>query len=188
MENVKTCPSCSRTYSDETLNFCLIDGSTLSVTNTSQNEEAQTVIKPFTKKPKPKINVQTMLIIFAFMAIPITLFPPFYYGNERLTTEAERNNPISENFPNTKAKSFLPVKDYDFIFGNSSKTFSVNNFRIDAGYSDNNFLYDDYYDNIILKRELIISELILEYIIAFIAAFIISAAVQRFANRRKSKP
>ena len=42
---MKKCPACNRTYSDETLSFCLEDGSLLSA-SFNLHEEPETVVRP----------------------------------------------------------------------------------------------------------------------------------------------
>lgn len=49
---MKKCPACNRTYSDETLSFCLEDGSLLSA-SLNLREEQETVITPNKIKPAP---------------------------------------------------------------------------------------------------------------------------------------
>ena len=51
---MKVCPQCNKTYSDETLNFCLDDGSVLTQPqNTTSNEPAETVMM---SPPTPTVS------------------------------------------------------------------------------------------------------------------------------------
>jgi hypothetical protein len=79
---MKICPKCNQTYADETLNFCLADGSTLSVVNSANvgDQETPTVIRSASPSAKPRMSIKTTLLIFLFLAIPITLFPPYNWG------------------------------------------------------------------------------------------------------------
>lgn len=65
---------------------------------------------------KDKITITIFLVLSLF----ITLFPPFSWGDERLSTEKERN----EFYNNKKAIDILPIKKYDFI-NSSKKEFSL---------------------------------------------------------------
>ncbi len=49
---MKKCPACNRTYSDETLSFCLEDGSLLSAPF-NLHKEQETVLRPNITKPAP---------------------------------------------------------------------------------------------------------------------------------------
>jgi hypothetical protein len=58
--------------------------------------------------------IKISLIIFIFLALIISLFPPFEFGNEKLRTLHERNtySDIAEK---------LPIKKYDFILNDNKK-------------------------------------------------------------------
>lgn len=49
---MKKCPACNRTYSDETLSFCLEDGSLLSA-SFNLDEEPETVVRPIKTELAP---------------------------------------------------------------------------------------------------------------------------------------
>lgn len=89
-------------------------------------------------------KLKPAVFVFLIMSSIITLFPPFQWGNERLRTIEERK--ASRNI----YSDILPVKEYNFIFSPFKKDFTINN-------------------NIAsLNRELITSEIILEYLFAII--------------------
>ena len=58
------------------------------------------------------------IIIFIPLAIIISLFPPFEFGNEKLRT-------LSERKINSKIVGILPIKEYDFIFNSNKKYFAL---------------------------------------------------------------
>lgn len=62
--------------------------------------------------------IKISLIIFVFLALLISLFPPFEFGNEKLRTLHER-----ESYSDIANK--LPVKRYDFIFNDNKKDISL---------------------------------------------------------------
>jgi len=128
---------------------------------------------------RDKFFVLLLVMIWLF----ISLFPPFSWGDERLTTERGRK----EIYNKTLAENILPIKQYDFIFNSNKKEFSfgwnwVANPREYLGWD-----YDEqsakYKENTggksveikaTLSRHLIISELILNYMLGFLISFLIS--------------
>lgn len=59
--------------------------------------------------------------VFIFLAIGISLFPPFEFGNEKLRT-------LSERKLNPKIVDKLPIKEYDFIFSSNKKYFALSSY------------------------------------------------------------
>ena len=52
---MKTCPQCNRNYDDETLNFCLEDGSVLNRIDQASDEPPATVVM---QNPAPTVQNQ----------------------------------------------------------------------------------------------------------------------------------
>lgn len=180
---MKSCPKCNRTYADET-NYCLVDGSTLSAAYNFdiREQEIPTVIRRVPPSSTYKASVKTILLIFLLLAIPITLFPPYNWGEERLQTETDKNSVIVKGFEKDyRAKDVLPKKKYAFVFGNDKRKFKDYELGIVRS------LLDRQKDDIVLQRSIIIGELILEYTIALLAAFIIQMIVQGLITWRKRK-
>ena len=63
---------------------------------------------------KENTFIKISAAIFILLAVIISLFPPFEFGNEKLKT-------ISERRINSDIADKLPVKKYDFILGSNKK-------------------------------------------------------------------
>src|SRR5262245_27172078 len=110
------------------------------------------------------------LIPFSVLIIVATLYPPFYWGNEKLRewrglSENELNQ--LRRSPNEWAgyagRANLPVKDYGFLFGAPRK-----NFLVAWGWDP--YKRESIPVDFTLTRELIVWELVLEYVLAFAVA------------------
>jgi hypothetical protein len=106
-------------------------------------------------------------LTLAVLMTAATLFPPFNWGEERLTTVGER----------ALFRETLPVKGYAFIFGASSRIVSLP------------WGWDEQQRRSVprrprLQRHLITSELLLEYVLILIA----SAVVSQFASGARLRP
>jgi hypothetical protein len=141
---------------NETLNYCLIDGSVLS-------DEIPTVIKQIPRPEKKLFNLKTFLIIFIVLAIPVTLFPPYSWGEERLLTNAE----IFDG-SGIRANEVLPIKDFAFVFDEDRKNFSSHRVMQNTPYR-----MSWKWRDILLQRRLILSEWLIIYCLALVTAFII---------------
>ncbi len=91
-------------------------------------------------------------IVLIIIFLIITLYPPF---NWKLSTSL--NQKVSNSLE-TKFGSLLPIRDYDFIFNKSVKTFYLTN--------------HNYKEDVPLQRNLIFYELILQYLIAAMIVFL----------------
>ena len=60
--------------------------------------------------------------IFVILAVIISLFPPFEFGNEKLKTLSERRS-------NSQIADKLPLKKYDFFFGSNKKYIPLTSFN-----------------------------------------------------------
>lgn len=120
---MKKCPTCARAYADETLTYCLADGSLLSAPQDSEATQripASRVISLQTSKGKSvRTRYLPLLLTFFVLASLATLFPPYNWGEERLQTEEGKNNLIY----GARARDVLPLKDYAFLFGDSAERF-----------------------------------------------------------------
>ena len=77
--------------------------------------------------------------VFIFLAIGISLFPPFEFGNEKLRT-------LSERKLNTEIVEKLPIKEYDFIFSNNKKYFALTSYDFVKKFYDKDSL--KHYENL----------------------------------------
>jgi len=66
--------------------------------------------------------IEISIAIFVFLAVIISLFPPFEFGNEKLKTLFERRG-------NSDIINQLPIKSYDFILGKNKKYFKLGTYR-----------------------------------------------------------
>jgi hypothetical protein len=111
---MKKCPACNRTYADDTLSFCLEDGSLLSA-SFNLPEEQETVVRPNSAE------------------LPPTQFysPPPAAHNEIPTIVSAKNaNPEYQRLPE-RQNSQNPdsaVKAIGFLVGRASKKFSFKAF------------------------------------------------------------
>jgi hypothetical protein len=113
---MKKCPTCNRTYSDETLSFCLEDGSLLSASFNLREEQETVVIPNNAELP------------------PTQYFSPqkTEYSEIPTIVSAKETNPVferpaemqSDNSPNSGAKSV------GFLVGKTRRKFSLNTFLI----------------------------------------------------------
>ncbi len=60
--------------------------------------------------------IKISVAIFIILAIIISLFPPFEFGNEMIKTESERRS-------NSDIANKLPIKEYDLLLGSNKKYF-----------------------------------------------------------------
>lgn len=90
---MKNCPSCNRTYADETLSFCLVDGAVLSAPYDLEagEQEIPTVIRPVSLLSKPKTNWH----YFAVPAVVLLLFA--IIGGSYLFSEKSENAETNAN-------------------------------------------------------------------------------------------
>ena len=107
------------------------------------------------------INLKIATLVFLLAAIPITLFPPFNWGEERLQTEAERRQSIDWGGEYPSAKEVLPVKRRAFLFGETKQPFTTKHPRIDIE------------TKISLDRKIIVGDLVLEYIFAMLFSVLV---------------
>lgn len=92
------------------------------------------------------------MVVYALLAIAaITLYPPFYWTNDRLE---QRRVPVKF------IEGTLPLKQRAFLFGDAQADFS-NSIRADESYSGR---------PVMLHRRLAVSDLALEYVVAVIVA------------------
>ena len=101
-------------------------------------------------------------LIFLFLSLLITIFPPFSWGDERLSTQRERYT----YYYGKRADVIFPIKQYDFIFNNIKK-------EIPVGWGWDYSEQKSVMAYISLTRHLITSELIINYLIAFFISLII---------------
>jgi len=99
-----------------------------------------------------------------------TLFPPFRWGEEKLRTERERRM-LTVEF-NINATEVLPIKKYDFLFSDSKKQFLVS-------WGWDNQQKKSIPNYMMLERQLIVTELLLEYFLAFVIACVVYFLFQR---------
>ncbi len=144
-----------------------------------EKKEAPAPIHIVSPLPKPKSSIKTTLLIFLFLAIPITLFPPYNWGEEMLITEAGRNSPICKYEDAKAKKDALPIKRFAFVFDEDRWEFPVG--ELDRG---SVYLCED---GVILQRKLIWNELILEYAIALFSAFLIQMIFGKLSGWRRRR-
>ncbi len=70
------------------------------------------------------------IAVFIFLAVIVSLFPPYEWGNERLKTLEERRS-------NRYIKDKLPVKTYDLIFNSNKKYFVLDDYEFEKKYYHN---------------------------------------------------
>ena len=95
--------------------------------------------------------------------IAATLFPPFRWGEEKLKTERERRM-LAFEF-DIKPTEVLPIKKYGFLFGDSKQQFQI------WGWDEKQ--KQSVPKNMVLERQLIVTELFLECFLAFIVAGVV---------------
>lgn len=66
--------------------------------------------------------IKSSSAIFIFLAVIISLFPPYEFGHEMAPT-------LSNPKVNAEMKSKLPVKKYDFLFSNDKKCFPLASYK-----------------------------------------------------------
>jgi hypothetical protein len=114
--------------------------------------------------------IKASLAIFVLLAIIISLFPPFEFGDEKLRTLEERNLYYS-------IADKLPIKEYSFIFSDNKKKF-------DLGWVWDDYRKDAYQEICTLHRTIIFSELLVEYILAFFVSIIAGYFLHRFVFKK----
>ena len=153
---MKKCPTCNRTYADETLTFCLADGSLLSAPHdldATQHLPASHVLDRSRSLKERHIitKVKLLLLTFFILASLATLFPPFHW-------EVEAGQPIPS--PNVSYKPLDLPQKYAFLFDDPTQE-----------------IITDDLETVTFTRSLLINELILEYIIAFLIALLVQVVV-----------
>ena len=118
-------------------------------------------------------------LIFLLLASIVTIYPPYRWGEERLGTEGERRRPIARG-SSERVTDALPIKQYDFLFGDSKKQFQVG-WEWDDVAKRNAPIY------LTLERRLITTELILEYLLALILSCTVSLVLTIIQTRRTSR-
>lgn len=119
-----------------------------------ENKYFGMAINPFIKKS---------LEIFVFLAIIISLFPPFEFHLAK------------EEYHGTS--HVLPVKKYDFLFGDGKKLVDLDD-KI-WGTQSGSYLVD---------RKILFGELLVEYILAFFVSIILGYGIQVIRLRKISLP
>lgn len=71
------------------------------------------------------------IIIFIPLAILLSLFPPYYWGNEKIRTLSERRR--------SDIDDQLPIKSYDLLFGSNKKLFKLGSYTFTNKYYENEF-------------------------------------------------
>ncbi len=118
-------------------------------------------------------NHKIGLIIFLFLSVGITLYPPFRWDTIKFNDEYERLKFLHYYNINT---GDLPFKSYDFLFSNYKK--------ISWGWDSIN--EKSILVNMPLERKIIFGELILEYLLAGFIAFFVQIIIM-FAKRKGDK-
>jgi len=188
---MKTCPKCKHTYTDTTLNYCLADGSILSALDKTKllEPDVPTVIRQVPSNGTRKINIKTPLLIFLLLAIPITLFPPFSWGEEKLQTEADQNKPLFSDVEEIVAKEVLPISQFAFVFGNHKRVFSAVEIQESVSHNSSSRPSRPWRskEGVILHGQLIVSQLAVEYLAALLAAFLSHLMLKRLLAWRKRR-
>jgi hypothetical protein len=70
------------------------------------------------------IKYRIFILTFLSLSIPITLFPPFEFGDQYLETKGERRQSFM-------VIDDLPIKKYDFLFASNKKYFSIGSYRLE---------------------------------------------------------
>lgn len=117
------------------------------------------------------------LSIFLILSLSITLFPPYSWGDERLSTEKERN----KIYCGKRAYEIFPIKQYDFVFNDIKKEFFI-------GWSWDRAEQKSVKAKTFLSRHLIISELIINYLIAFFVSLFIFILKDKMFYKFKNEP
>jgi hypothetical protein len=120
-------------------------------------------------------NLKSTLLVFVLLAAAATLFPPYHWGEEKLQTTKERDSYIGAG-SNVLLSEVLPIKQYDFLFNPSRKQFQL-------GWGWDSRQGKSVQIRPALERNLIISELCLEYALAMCAAYILSLALSSVIKR-----
>ncbi len=84
------------------------------------------------------IFVKASAAIFVFLALIISLFPPYEFGNEKIRT-------LSERRLNRKIIEKLPIKSYDFIISSNKKYFPLDHYNFTKKFYDQDSIkyYED---------------------------------------------
>jgi len=110
------------------------------------------------------LSLGNPLVIFAFLVIIISLFPPFEFGNEVINNL--NKGTLADLESNNSDLAKLPIKGYDFIFNGDKKSFHLDN------------------KNYLLERKLLMDELVIEYILAFFISLVI-VTIFNYFNLKK---
>lgn len=125
----------------------------------------------------------------------VTLFPPYNWGEERLQTIKERYRRVGDT---VMAYEVLPIKRHSFLFGDSKKPFIMEHYPKKERIEDNkseNIDMSSYSDEELmriagvqmLKRKLIVSDLILEYLLSMLLAYIIASVINMVFSKMKKR-
>lgn len=115
---MKYCPQCQQTYTDETLNFCLSDGSSLLATENPSIEE--TVVKPSFVPPPIQIIKKGVSPTFIYLTIGLAAL--IAGGAIVALLKSDSNNLVENNtaLPNKLSETNKPVENPSAIQNNAS--------------------------------------------------------------------
>lgn len=95
---MKTCPQCSRVYTDDNLNFCLVDGTQLAIAPDMASEETVVIPPPrSTVATKSKVLMWIGLAVIAIFAIVIVLGGLIFFRYYRETESLRAARPANSN-------------------------------------------------------------------------------------------
>src|ERR1043166_369619 len=83
---MKTCPSCHRTYEDETLKFCLDDGAALRLANSASTDPNATLHLPSQPIARPGPTIPSPQATLTYRPEPRQTTPPAIGSPERTRT------------------------------------------------------------------------------------------------------
>jgi hypothetical protein len=111
---MKTCPTCSRTYADETLSYCLADGALLSASYDPeatmilpdiQAKNAPTEVRAHAQPIRPSVKPHIIYAIAALLAIFVTIVGLMMWG--RLGTKP--NSSLETQVTKPSVSPFMPT-------------------------------------------------------------------------------
>lgn len=105
---MKKCPNCNRTYTDETLSFCLADGAVLSAPYELEagEQEIPTVIRPVSLPSKPNTNWR-YFTVFTVVFLLFAIIGGIYLFSEKSEIAEVNANPKTS--PNVNTNSLIVV-------------------------------------------------------------------------------
>jgi hypothetical protein len=105
---MKKCPECSRTYADDTLAFCLVDGAVLSAPFDSE----QTLVMPATSSPvadkanaRQPTNLRFLYVVILILVILVA------GGGVALFYERSKSDQLANNTRASGTSESNPVED-----------------------------------------------------------------------------